>query len=249
MRRSAQNLLNTAARAIKRAAGENAVSAYFGDGRFATLLVGQSPAAAKTLAESLAKDFGSRESHHESIPRPTLTSAVVPWSPDQSADRFLADALETLQLAELSGGGCVVVHGEFNPDFAAWKEDMSTATRSSTSLLRTSCSRFRLSWNATRCKAILPRLSTARAYRCSRTLIATDDWSAWQSTSRRPPSTQIESSRSVLPAKRSPSRKQLPTTPASRRFTKHSLLAAARRWSSRLANVRSAISRATASYR
>ena len=39
-KRPADSLVNTAARAIKRAAGENAVSAYFGDGRFATLLDG-----------------------------------------------------------------------------------------------------------------------------------------------------------------------------------------------------------------
>ena len=77
------------ARAIHRAVGENAVSAYLGEGRFATLLVGQSPAAAKSVAESLAKDFGSRESHHDSIPRPTLTSAVVPWTAGNKADGCL----------------------------------------------------------------------------------------------------------------------------------------------------------------
>ena len=85
---ASRSLVNTAARAISRAVGENAVSAYLGEGRFATLFVGQSPAAAKNVAESLAKDFGSRESHHESIPRPTLTSAVVPWSTGSTADAF-----------------------------------------------------------------------------------------------------------------------------------------------------------------
>ena len=76
---ASHSLVNTAARAIKRIAGENAISAYLDEGRFATLLVGQSPVTAKNVAESLARDFGSRESHHESIPRPALTSAVVPW--------------------------------------------------------------------------------------------------------------------------------------------------------------------------
>jgi GGDEF domain-containing protein len=120
------NLVNTAARAIKRAAGENAVAAYFGDGRFTTLLVGQSVASAKVVAEMLAKDFGSRGSHHESIPRPTLTSAVAPWSAGNQADRFLSDALETLVLAEHSGGGRVILHGEFSKELAGWKEEMST---------------------------------------------------------------------------------------------------------------------------
>lgn len=122
---ASRSLVNTASRAIKRAVGENAVAAYFGDGRFATLLVGQSLTAAKTVAETLAKDFGSRESHHESIPRPTLTSAVVPWSVGNNADQFLAEALETLDLAVHSGGDCVVLHGEFNKELAAWQEEMA----------------------------------------------------------------------------------------------------------------------------
>jgi GGDEF domain-containing protein len=123
---ASRSLVNAAARAIKRAVGENAVSAYFGDGRFATLLVGQSLAAAKSAAEMLAKDFGSRESHHESIPRPTLTSAIVPWSAGINADHFLSDALETLDVAEHSGGDCVVLHGEFNKELAAWQAEMAT---------------------------------------------------------------------------------------------------------------------------
>jgi GGDEF domain-containing protein len=123
---ASHSLVNTAGRAIKRVAGENAVSAYLGEGRFATLLVGQSPAMAKSVAESLARDFGSRESHHESIPRPTLTSAVVPWSVGSNADHFLNDALETLKLAQHSGGGRVILEGEYSKEFAAWKDEMST---------------------------------------------------------------------------------------------------------------------------
>ena len=123
---ASHSLVNTAARAIKRAGGETAASAYLGDGRFATLLVGQSAASAKGVADALARDFGSRESHHESIPRPSLTGAVVPWSESSNAVRLLSDALETLSLAEHSGGGCVILQGEFNNEFAAWKEDMST---------------------------------------------------------------------------------------------------------------------------
>jgi GGDEF domain-containing protein len=123
---ASRGLVNTAARAIKRAVGENAIAAYFGDGRFATLLVGQSLTAAKTVAETLAKDFGSRESHHESIPRPTLTSAVVPWAAGSNADQFLAEALETLDLAVHSGGDCVVLHGEFNKELADWQAEMAT---------------------------------------------------------------------------------------------------------------------------
>lgn len=120
------NLVNTAARAIKRTVGDNAVTAYFADGRFAALLVGNTLASAKAVAELLAKDFESRESLHESIPRPTLTSAVAPWTAGSKPDRILNDALEALKLAEYSGGGRVIVHGEFSSELAAWKEEMSS---------------------------------------------------------------------------------------------------------------------------
>ena len=87
--------------------------------------MGQSLASAKSVAESLAKDFGSRESHHESIPRPAYERRCAMVG-EQQCGRFLNDALETLELAEHSGGGCVLLHGEFSKEFAAWKEEMST---------------------------------------------------------------------------------------------------------------------------
>jgi GGDEF domain-containing protein len=121
-----EKLVNRAARAIRRAAGENAISAYLGDGQFATLLLGQSTPAAKTIAEALAKDFGSRESHNESAPRPTLTGAVMPWTAGSKVDHFLNNALEMLKLASHSGGDCVVVHGEFSKERAAWQEEITT---------------------------------------------------------------------------------------------------------------------------
>jgi hypothetical protein len=102
------------------------MSAYLGDGRFATLLIGQSLTSAKRIAESLAKDFSSRESLHESIPRPAITSAVVPWSADNDGCRCLNDALETLGLAEHSGGGKVLEHGEFHRELSDWNEEVST---------------------------------------------------------------------------------------------------------------------------
>jgi GGDEF domain-containing protein len=119
------SLESAAARAIRRAAGENTATAYLGDGRFATLLVGQAPAAAKTLAESLSKDFASRESRHESIPRPTLTSAVMPWEAASKPDRVLSEALELLGLAMHSGSDCVVMHGEYNKELNNWRQELA----------------------------------------------------------------------------------------------------------------------------
>jgi GGDEF domain-containing protein len=123
---ASRTLVSAVARSIRRAVGETAVSAYLRDGRFATLLVGHPLPAAKSIAESLAKDFCSRESHHELIVRPTLTSAVTPWAVGVNADRFLNDALETHRLAEHSGGDCVLVHGEFLNELKTWQEEMAS---------------------------------------------------------------------------------------------------------------------------
>jgi GGDEF domain-containing protein len=124
---TASNVItNTTARAIKRLAGENCVSAYLGDGRFATLLVGQSLESAKSAAELLAKDLGTRESHHESIPRPAISSAVVPWTTGVDSVRCLNEALETLALAEQTPGGGVLQHGDFGKERASWNEQLST---------------------------------------------------------------------------------------------------------------------------
>jgi GGDEF domain-containing protein len=122
---ASRRLAAAAARSLKRAAGENVVAAYFGDGCFATLHVGQSPAAAKSIAEHFAKDFGSSESQRETIPRPTLTSAVVPWTAGLAPDRLVNDALETLALARQSGGDCVLQHGDFAKELATWQYEMS----------------------------------------------------------------------------------------------------------------------------
>ena len=124
---ASRGLVSTAARAIKRAVGDERhrrpTSATAASPRCSS---GNRPPPPRVVAETLAKDFGSRESHHESIPRPTLTSAVVPWTAGSNADQFLNEALETLDLAVHSGGDCVVLHGEFNKELAAWQEEMAT---------------------------------------------------------------------------------------------------------------------------
>jgi GGDEF domain-containing protein len=119
-----RGLESAAARAIRRAVGENTATAYLGDGRFATLLVGQAPAAAKNLAEALSKDFANRESRHESIPRPTLSSSVMPWEAGSKADQVLGDALELLSLATHSGSDCVVVDGQYNKELDGWRQEL-----------------------------------------------------------------------------------------------------------------------------
>jgi GGDEF domain-containing protein len=123
-----RELVSAVARAIRRAVGENSASAYLGDGRFATLVVGQSLAAARSTAEAMAKDFGSRESHLGSIPRPTLTIAVIPWPAGSNADRFFNDALETHSLAVHSGGNRVLQHGDYLHELTTWRDEMTTGS-------------------------------------------------------------------------------------------------------------------------
>lgn len=121
-----QTLENSVARAIRRAVGEKAILGYLGEGRFATLLVGKELSAAKLLAEVFAKDFTSRESRHESVPRPTLSSAAVSYTADTAPNQSLHEALELLDLAAYSGQDCVLVQGDFSQHIAEWQEAMST---------------------------------------------------------------------------------------------------------------------------
>ena len=76
---ASRSLVNTAARAIKRAVGDGAICCVLRRRpiRHAAGRANRSPPP-RAAAESLAKDFGSRESHHESIPRPTLTQRRHP---------------------------------------------------------------------------------------------------------------------------------------------------------------------------
>ena len=176
---ASHSLVNTAARAIKRVAGENAVSAYLGDGRFATLLGGPvARVGEKRRRVCSRRDFGSRESHHESIPRPPLTSAVVPWSAGNNADRFLNDALETLELAEHSGGGCVMLHGEFSKELAAWKEEMSAGNPFANVVAQDIMEPFPAFLQLRRrTERSGRRASQLRGFPCGRMSIATGDWS------------------------------------------------------------------------
>ena len=121
----AQKLVNKAARGIRRTAGDNAICAYLRNGVFVTLLLNHSVHSAKSIAESLTKEFGSRESLPESVPSPTLTCAVTSWTCENAADRLLNDALETLKLGGQSGGDRIIVAGEFSKELDAWQQEMS----------------------------------------------------------------------------------------------------------------------------
>jgi GGDEF domain-containing protein len=122
-----RSIVSATARAIKRSAGENAIAAYLGEGRFATLQLGQNPAAVKSMAEKLAVEFGSRDSQRETLANPTLTLAVAPWPAELSCDKAFDRALETLAIAKQSGGDCVVESADFAAEFAAWQNELATA--------------------------------------------------------------------------------------------------------------------------
>lgn len=120
-----RNLVAAVSRAIRRAAGDGAFAAYLGQGRFAVMLTGHAVAAARSIAESLAKDVASRESRPESTLRPTLTIALVPWSGGTDMERKIVELLESLRLAETCGGDRIVEQGEFSAELAAWRDEIS----------------------------------------------------------------------------------------------------------------------------
>ena len=52
----------------------------------------------------------------------------APWChrTDSNVDELLNDALETLQLANHSGGDCILMQGQLDNELAAWREELST---------------------------------------------------------------------------------------------------------------------------
>jgi GGDEF domain-containing protein len=122
---ASERLIAATARAIRSSAGETAVIAYIGAGRFLTLLSGQTMQVARAIAERVANDFGSRESHRESLGRSTLTSALVPWNLGTTPEKLVETSLETLTVARQSGGDCVVEPGEYDKELAAWTNEVA----------------------------------------------------------------------------------------------------------------------------
>lgn len=123
---ASRRLVESVGRALKRNAAENAIVAYLGDGQFVTLLAGQSLKSARASVDQLVKDFGVRESQRETIARPTLTMAIVPWSPGQTPEELLSAGADSLRIAQQSGGNCIVEEGEYSKELSAWQEEIST---------------------------------------------------------------------------------------------------------------------------
>lgn len=114
-----------AARAIRGGAGENALTAYLGDGFFVTLVPCQTAAAAKNTAKRIADDFGSRDSQRDNLGQPTLTTAIVPWLHDNSPEQLIEAGLETLKIAKQSGGDCILEQGEFGQEHEDWMKEVA----------------------------------------------------------------------------------------------------------------------------
>ena len=122
---ASRGLVSATARAIKHAAGEGAVAAYLGDGRFATLLVGQTRLYARRAVEQMVQEFASHVSHRDAIARPTLTTSVVPWRAGQTPQQLLDAGLTALELARQSGGDCFFEQAGFSKELAAWQSEMA----------------------------------------------------------------------------------------------------------------------------
>lgn len=120
-----RRLVAAVARALQRAAGEGAIIAHLGDGTFATLYSGQGTKSVRGAVEQLRAEFGSRESQRDTIARPTLTFAIVPWQADVAPDQLLPLGLDVLTVAQQSGGDCIVEHGDFEAELSAWQREVT----------------------------------------------------------------------------------------------------------------------------
>lgn len=123
---AARHLANSAGRALRRAFSDNAPGAYLGGGRFALVVpVSYQAAAVRKMAEQAIADFHCRESHREGTPRPTLSVAIAPCETDLPPCQWLETGLETLQLAQHSGGNAIVDQETCRDELARWQQEMS----------------------------------------------------------------------------------------------------------------------------
>lgn len=124
---AARRLAHSAARSLRRVVGETAVGAYLEQGRFALVLPATSIATARKYAEQIAEDFGCRESHRDSLTRPTLTLSLTAWQVEfeQQVDQWLQNGLETLEVALQSGGDTVQEGSDCRSELQAWQQEVT----------------------------------------------------------------------------------------------------------------------------
>lgn len=123
-RPSGDELLKSVAFHVVEQAGENAMLACFGGGRFAALLPNTGSSEAEAWAESVRASLASAEFSVGSEPvRMTASFGVAEQSSHPSSPAALLEQAETaLRAAKHSGRDCVAVAGEFDAESRAWNE-------------------------------------------------------------------------------------------------------------------------------
>lgn len=124
---AARRLAHSAARSLRRVVGEKVVGAYLEQGRFALVLPASSIATARKHAEQIAEDFGCRESHRDSLTRPTLTLSLTGWQAEfeHQIDQWLQIGLEVLEVALHSGGDTVQDGSDCRAELQAWQQEVT----------------------------------------------------------------------------------------------------------------------------
>jgi GGDEF domain-containing protein len=125
---AAHGLLASLATSIQRNVSDNAISAYVDDGTFHILLLGQTAAAARGIAEHIGQSFREIQSERVSANRISLTTAIVPWQRGVSPEQLLEQGQETLALALQSGGDCTIEQNTFANELSTWQNELTVGS-------------------------------------------------------------------------------------------------------------------------
>jgi DNA-binding response OmpR family regulator len=122
---AARSLVAALAGAIQQNVAPDTVVAYINDGTFQIVLSGQNVAAARTVADRIAEAFRSAQTDRQPEARFSLSTAIVPWQVGVTPEELRKQGEETLAVARQSGGDCVLEHGAYAKEIAAWQDELT----------------------------------------------------------------------------------------------------------------------------
>jgi GGDEF domain-containing protein len=126
---AAQNVLTSLANTILQCAPANAIVAYARQGIFHVVLPEQNVDDARLVAEQISQTFGETQVNgDEHSPRPSVTTAIVPWRNGVSPSQLLEQAAETLLIGKQSGGDCVVEPNSFAQELLSWQTELTAGS-------------------------------------------------------------------------------------------------------------------------
>lgn len=123
--RSVQRLVTALAKGFEKHLGKNDICAVVGDGELCAVLLGRSEGEARELAESVAAEFSCRDTLvRETRSRPTVSSAILAWDDEASAEEFVDQGLTALTHVKNYGGNTVVAAEAVENEVRAWRTEM-----------------------------------------------------------------------------------------------------------------------------